>query len=174
MLIEGAGIDWSVIFMRDMFNTPPFLNGTALFLGAGSQFLVRFYADNIVEKFGSKNVARISIIGMFIGLIFTGVMFYFVFFRLNGDDVSYKDRERKKLEKENLKSLVFFTLLFAIAIGFSFALDESASVTIWWLNYRVDFSLVVLAVVVVVSFIICFPLLFLSWFFISSIDKKKL
>ena len=40
---------------------------------------------------------------LFIGLIFTGVMFYFVFFRLNDDDDSYKDRERKKLEKENQK-----------------------------------------------------------------------
>ena len=38
---------------------------------------------------------------LFIGLIFTGLMFYFVFFRLNEDDDSYKDRKRKKLEKEN-------------------------------------------------------------------------
>ena len=38
---------------------------------------------------------------LFIGLIFTGVMFYFVFFRLNEDDDSYKDRKRIKLEKEN-------------------------------------------------------------------------
>ena len=38
---------------------------------------------------------------LFIGLIFTGVMFYFVFFRLNEDDTSFKDRKRKKLEKEN-------------------------------------------------------------------------
>tara|TARA_B100000214_G_C23574588_1_gene448926 strand:- start:149 stop:373 length:225 start_codon:yes stop_codon:yes gene_type:complete len=38
---------------------------------------------------------------LFIGLIFTGVMFYFVFFRLTEDDDSYKDRKRKKLEKEN-------------------------------------------------------------------------
>jgi len=38
---------------------------------------------------------------LFIGLIFTGVMFYFVFFRLNEDDDSYKDRKRKKLETEN-------------------------------------------------------------------------
>ena len=38
---------------------------------------------------------------LFIGLIFTGVMFYFVFFRLNEDDDSYKDRKRKKIEKEN-------------------------------------------------------------------------
>ena len=38
---------------------------------------------------------------LFIGLIFTGVMFYFVFFRLNEDDDSYKDRKRKQLDKEN-------------------------------------------------------------------------
>ena len=37
---------------------------------------------------------------LFIGLIFTSVMFYFVFFRLNEDDNSYKDRKRIKLEKE--------------------------------------------------------------------------
>ena len=38
---------------------------------------------------------------LFIGLIFTGVMFYFVFFRLNENDDSCKDRKRKELEKEN-------------------------------------------------------------------------
>ena len=43
---------------------------------------------------------------LFIGLIFTGVMFYFVFFKLNEDDYSYKDRKRKKLEKENQKERV--------------------------------------------------------------------
>tara|TARA_B100000614_G_C14459611_1_gene457857 strand:+ start:205 stop:429 length:225 start_codon:yes stop_codon:yes gene_type:complete len=40
---------------------------------------------------------------LFIGLIFTGIMFYFVFFNLNEGDDSYKDRRRKKLEKENQK-----------------------------------------------------------------------
>ena len=35
---------------------------------------------------------------LFIGFIFTGLMFYFVFFRLNEDDYSYKDRKRKKLD----------------------------------------------------------------------------
>ncbi len=43
---------------------------------------------------------------LFIGLIFTGIMFYFVFFRLNEDDGSYKDRRRKKLEKENQKQKI--------------------------------------------------------------------
>ena len=43
---------------------------------------------------------------LFIGFIFTGVMFYFVFFRLNDDDDSYKDRKRKKLEKDNQKNRI--------------------------------------------------------------------
>ena len=43
---------------------------------------------------------------LFIGLIFTGLMFYFVFFRLNENDDSYKDRKRKKLEKENQKQRI--------------------------------------------------------------------
>ena len=38
---------------------------------------------------------------LFIGLIFTGVMFYFVFFKLNENDDSYKDRKRKKIEKDS-------------------------------------------------------------------------
>tara|TARA_Y100001968_G_scaffold95660_1_gene85849 strand:+ start:1394 stop:1633 length:240 start_codon:yes stop_codon:yes gene_type:complete len=43
---------------------------------------------------------------LFIGLIFTGVMFYFVFFRFNKDDVSYKDKKRIKLEKESQKEKI--------------------------------------------------------------------
>ena len=43
---------------------------------------------------------------LFIGLIFTGVIFYFVFFRLNEDDDSFKDRERKNLEKEKQKQKI--------------------------------------------------------------------
>ena len=50
-----------------------------------------------------------SLIGfwvLLIGFIFTGIMFYFVFFRLNEDDASYKDRKRKNLEKENQKKKI--------------------------------------------------------------------
>ena len=43
---------------------------------------------------------------LFIGLIFTGVMFYFVFFRLNEDEDSYKDKKRKILEKESQKAKI--------------------------------------------------------------------
>tara|TARA_Y100001968_G_C19116200_1_gene599666 strand:+ start:308 stop:526 length:219 start_codon:yes stop_codon:yes gene_type:complete len=43
---------------------------------------------------------------LFIGLIFTGIMFFFVFFRLNEEEDSYKDRERKLLEKEKQKKKI--------------------------------------------------------------------
>ena len=43
---------------------------------------------------------------LFIGLIFTGVMFYFVFFRLNEDIDSYKDRERSELKEETQKEKI--------------------------------------------------------------------
>ena len=48
----------------------------------------------------------IGFLVLFIGLLFTGVMFYFVFFRLNDDDDSFKDRERKKLEKEKQEQMI--------------------------------------------------------------------
>ena len=43
---------------------------------------------------------------LFIGLIFTGIIFYFVFFRINTDDESYNFRERKCLEKEQQKERI--------------------------------------------------------------------
>tara|TARA_Y100001968_G_C18789800_1_gene450662 strand:+ start:214 stop:432 length:219 start_codon:yes stop_codon:yes gene_type:complete len=43
---------------------------------------------------------------IFIGLIFTGIIFYFIFFRLNEDDYSYNDNKRKNLEKEKQKEMI--------------------------------------------------------------------
>ena len=43
---------------------------------------------------------------LFIGINFTGLMFYFVFFRLNGDNDSFKDKERKRLEKKKQKDKI--------------------------------------------------------------------
>ena len=43
---------------------------------------------------------------LFVGLIFTGIMFYFVFFRLNEDKDSYKDMKRKRLEDERQKERI--------------------------------------------------------------------
>ncbi len=38
---------------------------------------------------------------LFIGLIFTGITFYFVFFRLNENHDSYMNIKRKNLEKKS-------------------------------------------------------------------------
>ena len=43
---------------------------------------------------------------LLIGLIFTGVMFYFVFFRLSENDDSYKDMKRKELEKDSQRKRI--------------------------------------------------------------------
>ena len=43
---------------------------------------------------------------LLIGLIFTMVVFYFVFFKLNEDNYSYKDRERNFQEKEKQKKKI--------------------------------------------------------------------
>ena len=43
---------------------------------------------------------------LFIGLIFTGIIFYFVFFRLNDGYDSFKDRERKDLEMKTQKEKI--------------------------------------------------------------------
>ena len=43
---------------------------------------------------------------LFIGLIFTGIIFYFVFFRLNIDDDSYNYKERKSLDKKKQKERI--------------------------------------------------------------------
>jgi len=71
---------------------------------------INFYL--IKMNYGSFNIDYLSPTGLigfwilFIGLIFTGIMFYYVFFRLNEDKDSYKDRKRKELEKESQKEKI--------------------------------------------------------------------
>ena len=68
MLLEGAGIDWSVIFMRDVFATPPLISGLALALFAFCQFIVRFFADDFVERHGPETVTYWSVIKLGVGV----------------------------------------------------------------------------------------------------------
>ncbi len=43
---------------------------------------------------------------LFLGLIFTGIMFNFVFFRLNTDNYSSKDKIRKGFEEKRQKERI--------------------------------------------------------------------
>ena len=166
MLIEGAGIDWSVIFMRDIFGTTAFFNGTALFLGALAQFFVRFFADSFVEKLGPVRVARISILAMFSGL--TIVCFTVnpyvallgfalmgagtaVLFPLAVSAAAQKSDRSASANVASLSQLSFFVFLLAPPfLGF---VAENFGIRI--------------------SFAVAFPLLFLSWICVSSLVSSN-
>ena len=72
MLMEGAGIDWSAIYMRDMFDAAPFWAGIAVATVAGSQAFARFFADGLVDRFNPVVVARalLSVLGIGVLLVF--------------------------------------------------------------------------------------------------------
>ena len=56
-LVEGAGIDWSAIYMRDVFAVEPFIGGLGLTLFSGFMAATRLFADPIVERFGPRHTA---------------------------------------------------------------------------------------------------------------------
>jgi MFS family permease len=72
MIMEGAGIDWSAIYMRDIFAVPPFLSGFAVALGAGAQAATRFFADPFVERYSPTVVSRVllRVLGAGVLLVF--------------------------------------------------------------------------------------------------------
>jgi MFS family permease len=72
MIMEGAGIDWSAIYMRDVFEASPFLSGFAVALGAWTQAVARFFADPFVERYSPTAVARVLL-----GVLGAGVLIVF-------------------------------------------------------------------------------------------------
>ncbi|MGV8832580.1 MAG: MFS transporter [Devosia sp.] len=72
VIMEGAGIDWSAIYMRDVFQAAPFGAGFAVALGAGAQAATRFFADRFVDRWSPTIVARclLSILGAGTVLVF--------------------------------------------------------------------------------------------------------
>lgn len=69
MILEGAGADWSVIFMRDVFEVSPAINTTAFALGALAQAITRYFADGYVEKYGPVRVASILVSTLGVGAV---------------------------------------------------------------------------------------------------------
>jgi len=62
-LVEGAGIDWSGIYMRDVFAVDPFVGGLGLTLFSGFMAAMRLFADPVVDRFGPRMVA-ITLMGL--------------------------------------------------------------------------------------------------------------
>jgi MFS family permease len=73
MLLEGASMDWSAIYLRNIFNPGPFLTGVAVACFAFSQATTRFFADGFVEKHSPEIVAR----GLLVVLLGGTLIVYF-------------------------------------------------------------------------------------------------
>jgi MFS family permease len=58
LVLEGAGIDWSAIYMRDVFGAAPFIGGIAVATGALAQGATRYVADRFVERHSPLAIAR--------------------------------------------------------------------------------------------------------------------
>ncbi len=68
MLMEGASLDWSAIYMRSVFEAGPFLAAFAVAVFAFCQATTRFFADSFVDRHSPAAVARTLICVMTVGI----------------------------------------------------------------------------------------------------------
>ena len=69
LLLEGAGIDWSAIYMRDVFQSGASVSALAVSTVALAQACTRFVADALVERFGPVRVARVLLSVLLLGAL---------------------------------------------------------------------------------------------------------
>jgi MFS family permease len=72
-LIEGTGIDWSVIYMNDVFDVAPFIGGLSLTLFTGVMAIGRLFSDPVVDRFGPRAVATALLAIAAIGSLAIGI-----------------------------------------------------------------------------------------------------
>jgi MFS family permease len=166
MLVEGASIDWSVIFMRDIFDTVPIVSGLSLALAAIAQGFIRYFADKFVDQYGPEKVSLYSLIIMVFGV--GCVVFSFEpsiallgFLLMGGGSavifplaMSAAAQSSDKTPEENVASLAQFVfVVFLLAPPILGFVGEHLGLR--W------------------SFALCFPLLIISFFTISSLNVQK-
>jgi MFS family permease len=69
MAMEGGYMDWSVIYMKNIFVSEPFIAALAVTCGAGAQAVTRFFADGFVERYSPVRVARVLLCIMAVGVV---------------------------------------------------------------------------------------------------------
>ena len=166
MLVEGASIDWSVIFMRDIFNTVPLISGLSLALAAIAQGFVRYFADQFVDQYGPEKVSFYSLNSMVLGVAlvvfspnpFTALLGFLL---LGGGSavifplaMSAAARDSEKTPEENVASLAQFVfVVFLLAPPILGFIGEYFGLR--W------------------SFALCFPFLIASMLSISALKTNK-
>lgn len=69
MLLEGASIDWSAIYMSSVFAAAPFMGGLAVATAAFCQATMRYFADRWVDRYAPVIVARVMQGMMVLGIL---------------------------------------------------------------------------------------------------------
>lgn len=69
MLLEGASMDWSAIYMRDAFASDKFWQGIAVSCFAVTQATMRFFADGVVERTSPATLARWLFVSLLAGCV---------------------------------------------------------------------------------------------------------
>jgi MFS family permease len=69
MIYEGGAADWGVIYMRDVFDSAPFIAGLSLAFGSVTQAASRYFSDRFVERLGPVTVARVMLAVLFVGAV---------------------------------------------------------------------------------------------------------
>jgi MFS family permease len=57
LLAEGAGVDWSAIYMRDVFHVEPFIGGLSVTIFSLFMAIARLTMDGVVDRFSPRAVA---------------------------------------------------------------------------------------------------------------------
>ncbi|MFT7211901.1 MAG: MFS family permease [Granulosicoccus sp.] len=60
MMVEGAFIDWSAVFMRDIMSAEPLLIGITYAAFSLIMATVRLFGDSLAVRFGDLNIVRVS------------------------------------------------------------------------------------------------------------------
>ena len=72
-LVEGAGVDWSTIYMRDVWGAQGFIGGFGLTLFTFFMALTRLFVDPFVDRFGPRQVAGTLLAISALGILMVGL-----------------------------------------------------------------------------------------------------
>jgi MFS family permease len=68
-LIEGAGVDWSAIYMRDVFAAEPFIGGLGLTLFTAVMTVGRIFLGPVIDRFAPRAVVGVLLSIAVVGLL---------------------------------------------------------------------------------------------------------
>ncbi len=69
LLMEGAGLDWSAIYMDTVFSASAFVAGLAVAVVTFSQAIARYFADGFVDKYSPVSVGRALLLLLAVGIL---------------------------------------------------------------------------------------------------------